>query len=85
MAIHVQDEETDWLVREFARRRGVGITAAIKVAVEDALRRERRDTKEGVELLRRRIQPIIDEVKARRVKVLKDDKSFLDEMWGESD
>ncbi|MBN9067247.1 MAG: type II toxin-antitoxin system VapB family antitoxin, partial [Rhizobiales bacterium] len=46
MAIHVQDEETDWLVREFARRRGLGITEAIRVAVREAGEREECDFEE---------------------------------------
>ncbi|MCA9172283.1 MAG: type II toxin-antitoxin system VapB family antitoxin, partial [Planctomycetales bacterium] len=54
MAIHVQDEETDWMVREFARKRGVGITAAIKLAIEEATRSER----QGIDTLTRRIEPI---------------------------
>lgn len=78
MAIHVQDEETDWLVREFARRRGVGITAAIKLAVEEAIGRENR----GAEALARRIEPILEEIRARKAASF-DSKAFRDEMWGE--
>lgn len=40
MVIHVKDEETDALVRELAQRRKIGITAAIRTAVEEALVRE---------------------------------------------
>ena len=36
MAIHVQDPETDRLLREFAKKRQVGLTAAIKLAVREA-------------------------------------------------
>ena len=78
MAIHVQDEETDWLVREFARRRGVGITAAIKLAVEEAISRESR----GAEALARRIEPILQQIRARKTPGF-DSKAFRDEMWGE--
>ncbi len=83
MAIHVQDEETDRLVREFARRRGVGITAAIKLAVTEATVIERRSGEE----LRRRIAPILDEVRAHRKTTYsaEDDKAFMDEMWGEDE
>ncbi|MBE7185777.1 MAG: type II toxin-antitoxin system VapB family antitoxin [Methylobacterium mesophilicum] len=42
MVLHVKDDRTDWLVREFARRRGLGITEAIRTAVEEATERRRR-------------------------------------------
>jgi antitoxin VapB len=84
MAIHVQDEEADRMVRDFARRRGVGITAAIKLAVKEAEDRQRR----GGEALLDKIQPILKEIRAAR-KGRKfspeEDKAFMDEMWGESD
>ena len=83
MAIHVQDEKTDWLVREFARRRGVGITAAIKAAVEESMDRDRHGAKENAEMLLQRIQPILDQIQARRTQVQKSEKAFMDEMWGE--
>jgi hypothetical protein len=28
MAIHIQNDETEWLVHDFTRRRGIGITEA---------------------------------------------------------
>ena len=40
MAFHVRDAETDTLVRELARKRGVGITEAIKLAVGAGLKRD---------------------------------------------
>lgn len=79
MAIHVQDEETDWLVREFARRRGVGITAAIKMAVLEAGEIEQ----EKSQNLARKLKPIIDEIRSRRQPVESDEKSFMDQGWGE--
>jgi antitoxin VapB len=82
MAIHVEDKETDALVREFARRRGVGITAAIKLAVEEATGAQR----QKLEALRKRIQPIIEEIRiARAGRPLVDQKAFMDDMWGEND
>lgn len=62
MAIHIQDEETDWLVRDLARRRELGITAAAKVAVEEASEREERNFEE----YRRKIEPIIEQARAFR-------------------
>lgn len=79
MAIHVQDEVTDGLVREFARRRGIGITAAIRTAVEEASQRETQELK----LLSQRIEPIVAQIRARRTARGGDDKAFMDEMWGE--
>lgn len=84
MAIHVQDEETDRIVREFARRRGVGITAAIKLAVSEAERRDR----QGGQALLRKIEPVLQQVRAARKGrkfSVEEDKAFMDEMWGEKD
>lgn len=39
MALSIKDEETDQLVRRYARAKGVSYTMAIKLAVSDALRR----------------------------------------------
>ena len=62
MAIHVQDSEADWLLREFAKRRGLGITAALVAAVREA---SAADTSEA-ERLRSRLRPVIDRVKSHR-------------------
>lgn len=81
MAIHVQDEEADWLVRDFARRRGLGITAAIKTAVREASAHELN----AGEALAKKIEPILKQVRAHRQPGFEDsDKAFMDEMWGES-
>lgn len=80
MAIHVQDEVTDGLVREFARRRGIGITAAIRTAIEEASQQE----KQELTSLSRRIEPIVAQIRARRSARVGDDKAFMDEMWGEN-
>jgi antitoxin VapB len=80
MAIHVQDAETDWLVREFARRRGLGITEAIRTAVREASAHERG----AGDLLAEKIEPILREIRGRRREGFdEDDKAFMDEMWGE--
>jgi len=84
MAIHIQDKEADRMLREFARRRGVGITEAVKLAVKGA---EKSDQK-SVEELRRRIEPILAQVRAARNGAKfseEEDKAFMDEMWGEND
>jgi antitoxin VapB len=77
MAIHVQDEETDWLVRDFARRRGVGITAAIKLAIQEATERERI----GLELAKQRMEPLWREVRAMKADEPHDHRKFVDAMW----
>jgi hypothetical protein len=47
MAIHIEDKETDRLARDFARRRKLKITAAIKVALIEAAAYEHRRTTGG--------------------------------------
>jgi antitoxin VapB len=79
MAIHVQDEEADWLVRDFARRRGVGITAAIKLAIAEATANE----VSAGEVLARKIEPIVSRIRSMKRPDVRDDKEFMDEMWGE--
>lgn len=80
MALHVQDEETDWLVRDFARRRGLGITAAIRTAVLEAMAKEQ----EAGDTLARKLEPILRQVRAHRREGFEgNDKAFMDEMWGE--
>jgi hypothetical protein len=82
MAIHVNDAETDWLVREFARRRGVGITAAIKLAIEEATQTE----SVGYQALATRIEPIRAQIRARKIMGFDEaeEKAFMDEGWGET-
>lgn len=80
MAIHVQDEETDWLVRDFAKRRGLGITAAIRTAVQEASAQEQ----SAGEALGRKIEPILAKIRSMRTEGFEEgDKAFMDEMWGE--
>ena len=84
MAIHVQDKEADRMLRDFAKRRGVGITEAIKLAVRGAEKSE----KKSVEDMRRRIEPILAQVRAARKGGRfseEEEKAFMDDMWGESD
>ncbi len=86
MALHIQDEEADRLLREFARRRGIGLTAAVKVAVIEANASVAAKNERGPGTLAERIQPLIDEIRAARVGIEPvDQKAFMDEMWGEDD
>jgi antitoxin VapB len=77
MVIHVKDERTDWLVRDFARRRGLGITEAIRVAVEEASARERH----GADAAWERLQPILSEIRSRQVGGFGEAQLFIDDMW----
>lgn len=80
MAFHIRDGETDTLVRELARKRGCGLTEAVKQAVGAELRREA----ERIPLWER-LQPLLDEVAAVPDTGLKADKAFYDWLSGEED
>jgi antitoxin VapB len=80
MAFHVRDQETDALVRELARKRQVGLTDAIKLAVGAELRRETEATP-----ILERIRAIRAEVAQRERTGLKADKAFFDELSGDDD
>lgn len=79
MAFHVRDKETDTLVRELARQRGVGLTEAVKLAVTGEL-----DRKEN-EVARRlaAMEAISDEVASWPESGLKADKAFFDAISGD--
>lgn len=80
MAIHVQDQEADRLLREFAKRRKVGLTAAIKLAVREADEAVQRRM-QGVHS---RVEPLVEEVQAaiRKNNIRAEDvRRFVDEAW----
>lgn len=83
MAIHVKDPKTDALVRRLAEMRGIGITDAIREAVEETLAAEKESTNKPVETLRRRLQPLFDEIDAYPQNDVTIDKAFFDKMWDE--
>jgi len=78
MALHVRDAKTDSLVREFARRRGISITNAVRVAVEDALSRE----DAGVSLWERTAD-IRSRIANHPTTGETADKAFYDGLWEE--
>ncbi|MBW8816559.1 MAG: type II toxin-antitoxin system VapB family antitoxin [Caulobacterales bacterium] len=79
MAIHIRDPQADELVRELARKRGVGLTEAIKLAVAAELERDRdAGFRAGVREIQQRIA-------ARGRTGLKADKAFFDWLSGEED
>ncbi|WP_187972157.1 type II toxin-antitoxin system VapB family antitoxin [Aquibium microcysteis] len=81
MGIHIQDEETARVVREFAARRGLDVTAAIRAAIAEA----EAATAPAASNIAARIEPILAEIRARRSKEPFDEKAFMDEMWGQDD
>ncbi|MGO4127545.1 type II toxin-antitoxin system VapB family antitoxin [Inquilinus sp. YAF38] len=78
MPFHIRDVEADELVRELARRRQIGLTEAVKLAVRNELRRE----DEAVPL-QERIAKLRDEVLSRPATGLVADKRFFDELSGD--
>lgn len=76
MVIHVKDEKTDWLVRDFAKRRGLGITEAIRQAVQEASEHER----ESSDVAWQKVQPLLKEIRSLKVANYQDVDSFLNEM-----
>lgn len=85
MAIHVKDRETDELVREFARHRGIGITEAIRTAVKESLAADKQAKQEPLNNLKRKLQPLFDEIAAYDLKDGRIDKAFFDRLWEEED
>lgn len=79
MAFHVRDKETDTLVRELARKRGVGLTEAVKQAVRTELDRK----EDGVARKLAAMKAISDEVASWPRTGLKADKAFFDGLSGD--
>jgi antitoxin VapB len=78
MPLSIRDELTDRLVRKLAKRKGLGLTEAVRMAVENELRRE----DEAVPL-RERLRPLQDRIAARPATGLEADKAFYDELSGD--
>lgn len=80
MAIHIRDSHADRLVRELARKRGIGLTEAITQAVAAELVREA-----SVLSLAERLKPLQDDIARRRVPGVVIDKAFFDDLSGQGD
>jgi antitoxin VapB len=78
MPFHVRDKETDALVRELAKRRRIGLTEAVKLAVGNELKREA-----AQEPLWERLKKIADSVAQYEDTGTKADKAFFDRLSGE--
>jgi antitoxin VapB len=80
MPINLRNSQTEALVRELARRRGVGLTEAVHEAVEGELARDRRKVSlwESTADLRARLAsyPLTGQVA---------DKQFFDSLSGQDD
>ncbi|HEY3799264.1 MAG TPA: type II toxin-antitoxin system VapB family antitoxin [Caulobacteraceae bacterium] len=75
MPFHIRDPETDALVRELARKRGCGLTEAVKHAVDAELKRDGS--------LAERLTALQDEVLSRPRTGLQADKAFFDWLSGD--
>jgi antitoxin VapB len=78
VAFHVRDPETDALVRRLARRKGCGLTEAVKLAVNAELHRE----SEQLPMMER-IRELQRDVARYPDSGLKADKAFYDRLSGE--
>ncbi|MDZ4362974.1 type II toxin-antitoxin system VapB family antitoxin [Brevundimonas sp.] len=79
MAFHVRDAETDAMVRTLARQRGVGLTEAVRLAVQSTLAQRDAEADERLKAMRE----VSDRVSRRPGTGLKADKAFFDEMSGD--
>lgn len=77
MAFHIKDPATDAAVRRLAAERGISLTAAVREAVENELKRRRRPLEE-------RIDEIIRRLEQYPRTGLKADKAFFDELSGDT-
>jgi antitoxin VapB len=79
MAFHVRDAETDALVRALARQRGVGLTEAVRLAVQAELEQG----EAGLQDKLRRMQEVSETVAHWELTGLKADKAFFDAESGD--
>ena len=81
MAFHIRDPETDTLVRQFARLKGVGLTEAVKLAVQEQIDHSSDEVKERIARMRA--------FRAEMSKIprtgLQADKAFYDSLNDEDD
>jgi antitoxin VapB len=80
MAFHIRDPKTDALVRQLATQRGIGLTDAVRAAVENELARERQKIP-----VMERLKPLFNEIDALPKTGLEADKAFYDWLSGEED
>jgi antitoxin VapB len=79
MTLSIRDDATERLIRALAKRKSVGLTEAVRLAVANELRR----LDEGARL-RERIAAIRRSIVARGPTGDKADKEFFDDLSGEA-
>lgn len=77
MAFHIRDKETDRLVRALARRKGLGLTDAVKLAVQQEMA-----SAQDQPPLRERLRALAKEIAAYPDTDKTVDKAFYDELSG---
>ncbi len=76
MVLHIRDSETDRLVRELAKKRGLGLTEAVRDAVRHELERDTNKLS-----LWERTADIRAEIASWPETGLKADKAFYDSLY----
>ncbi len=79
MPLNIRSEEVNQLAEKLAARKGINKTEAVKLALENELRRI-----EEAQPLRERLRPLQDRVLARPATGLAADKAFFDALSGEA-
>ena len=80
MPLHIKDEAATQAVRRLARIRNLTLTAAVRVACEEALDRDER-----ARPVAERLAEVHARVRAARRTGRKADKAFFDREWGEAE
>ena len=80
MALNIRNEAVNQLAKKLAERKHMNKTDAVKLALENELRR----INEALPL-RKRLRPLQDRVLARPATGLEADKIFYDELSGNAD
>ena len=79
MPLNIRNEAVNRLARKLAARKRINKTQAVKLALENELRRM-----DEALPLRERIRPLQDRVLARPATGLEADKAFYDELSGDA-
>ncbi len=82
MPFHIRDPETDQVVRELARKTGLTMTDAVRIAASEKLARvEQDEAVKDKRAFRERIKDIQDRTASRGSTGLKADKAFYDSLY----
>ncbi len=80
MPLHIKDEAATEAVRTLAARRRISLTEAVRVACEEALKRDAR-----LAPAERRVAPLLARLDSLRSTGVNADKAFFDREWGEKE